>query len=428
LSAAEVLVIGAGAAGLAAARDLSQAGRRVAVLDARDRWGGRIFTHREAAWPVPVELGAEFVHGAAEETMEAARAAGLLVERLPDRHAWASGGRLRPIRDMWSQFDAVRRRIPTRGADLSFAQFLARRSLAPRAKQLARMLVEGYHAAPMQRISAQALAGGDQEVDEAQHHQHRLVPGYDRLLGWLRAGLDPARVSLRLRAIATEVRWTRGRVALTARVGTGAGGETFRARALIVTVPLGVLKAPAEEPGGIRFVPDIVRHRAALERLDMGPVVKVVLRLRERAWDDEADFLHDARAAFPTCWTYAPLRAPVLTAWAGGPAADALRGLSEREIVDVALGTLASMLGQRRSRLERLLEAWAWHDWQADPLSRGAYAHVLVGGTAAQRTLARPIEETVFFAGEATDVEQTGTVSGAIASGRRAAREVLAVL
>ena len=265
-------------------------------------------------------------------------------------------------------------------------------------------------------------------MDQAAHRQHRFVGGYDRLLGWLRAGLDPARVSVHLRATATDVRWDKGRVTVRARVGTGQEVETFRARALIVTVPLGVLKAPAEEAGGIRFRPDIARHRSALERLDMGPVVKLVLRLREPVWPDDADFLHDDRSAFPTWWTYAPLRAPVLTAWAGGPAAEALRGLAEREILDVALGALSSLLGERRPRLERLVEAWAWHDWQADPLSRGAYSHVLVGGTAAQRALARPVEDTLFFAGEATDAEQTGTVSGAIATGRRAAREVLAAL
>jgi monoamine oxidase len=424
----DVLVLGAGAAGLAAARDLSQAGRRVVVLEARDRWGGRVRTRRDSAWLVPVELGAEFIHGEAEDTMQAARAAGLLVETLPDRHAWSRGGRLRPIRDIWSQFDAVRRRVPKHRPDVSFGDFLDRQRLPRPVQQLVRMLVEGYHAAPVHRISAQALAGGDTEVGEAEHRQYRLVTGYDPLLGWLRAGLDPSRVTVRLSAMATEVRWEAGRVSVRARVGSGTENEVFRARAVIVSVPVGVLKAPPEEPGGIRFVPDIARHRRALDLLDMGPVVKMALRFRERAWGDDADFLHDARAAFPTWWTRAPLDTPVITAWAGGPAAEALRGLGEREVLGVALGTLAGMLGERRAKLERLLEACAFHDWQADPLSRGAYSYVLVNGTSAQRALARPVEGTLFFAGEATDAEQTGTVSGAIASGRRAAREVLSAL
>src|SRR4029079_16469253 len=163
-----------------------------------------------------------------------------------------------------------------------------------------------------------------------------------------------------------------------------------------VAVPLGVLKAPPEEPGGLRFHPGLTRYQGALERLDMGPVVKVALRFRERVWSDEADFFHDARAAFPTWWTRGPLRVPVLTAWAAGPAAESLRGLADREVVDVALATLASMLGVRRQKLDRTIEGWAWHAGQADPFSRGAYAHVLVGGVPAQRLLARPVESTLF--------------------------------
>jgi monoamine oxidase len=179
----------------------------------------------------------------------------------------------------------------------------------------------------------------------------------------------------------------------------------------------------------VQFTPGLARHHeAALEALDMGPVLKVVLRFRERVWGDEADFLHDARAAFPTWWTCAPVRAPLLTAWAGGPAADALRMLDAHALLDVALTALTSMLGERRRRLESVLEGWAWHDWQADPFSRGAYSHVLVGGVPAQRALARPVEDTLFFAGEATEPEETGTVSGAIASGRRAAAQALAAL
>jgi monoamine oxidase len=119
-------------------------------------------------------------------------------------------------------------------------------------------------------------------------------------------------------------------------------------------------------------------------------------------------------------------RAPILTAWAGGPAAEGLLLREESIVVAQALNTLARLLGLKRERLEGLLETWHMHDWQADPLARGAYSYVPVGGLDASRALAAPVDDTLFFAGEATDTDgRNGTVHGAIASGWRAAAEII---
>jgi monoamine oxidase len=155
-------------------------------------------------------------------------------------------------------------------------------------------------------------------------------------------------------------------------------------------------------------------------------VCKVVLRFREPFWDDRLSFLHDREGDFPTWWTASPWRVPVITAWAGGPRAEALRELDETALVDRALASATRTLAVPRPRLEELLESWRVHDWRRDPYSRGAYSYVGVGGLPAQRALARPCEGTLFFAGETTEPTEMGTVSGAIASGQRAARQVLA--
>ena len=180
---------------------------------------------------------------------------------------------------------------------------------------------------------------------------------------------------------------------------------------------------------------------AAADRLEVSHVCKVVLRFREAFWDEPGffrrrvapamdepnriDFLHDRKGDFPTWWTANPWRVPILTAWAGGPRADAMSQLSETGLVDRALASLARALAFPRSRLADLLESWRAHDWRRDPYSRGAYSYVGVGGLPAQRALARPCEGTLFFAGETTEAEEMGTVSGAIASGQRAARQIL---
>ena len=117
------------------------------------------------------------------------------------------------------------------------------------------------------------------------------------------------------------------------------------------------------------------------------------------------------------------MRAPILTAWAGGHAADRL--LAEGAPAERALDSLATAFGLKRREIDRLVDSAHMHDWQADPFSRGAYSYAAVGGKNAHTALGRPISSTLFFAGEATSGDQTGTVAGAIASGKRAAREVL---
>jgi monoamine oxidase len=223
----------------------------------------------------------------------------------------------------------------------------------------------------------------------------------------------------------------------------------LEARAAIVTLPVGVLKAAPPAVGAVAFQPAVPGLAATLARLDMSPVRKLLLRFRDVFWEEPGfveerlprsnrpgtsprrsppgartlSFLHDAAAPFPTLWTAAPRRVPVITAWAGGPQARAL-GHDEARVVDLALGALARALSLRRRSLDERLEGWATHDWQADPFSRGAYSYVQVGGQRAPRRLARPVADTLFFAGEAASQDEPGTVSGAIASGLAAAAAV----
>jgi monoamine oxidase len=129
---------------------------------------------------------------------------------------------------------------------------------------------------------------------------------------------------------------------------------------------------------------------------------------------------------FPTWWTTMPDKLPIITGWAPFDCAERLSGQTRSFVIEHALQTLGSLLNVKPQKLASLLEAAYFHDWQNDPFSRGAYSYGAVGSDGAQETLASPLENTLFFAGEATDnTGHNGTVHGAIASGRRAAKEIL---
>jgi monoamine oxidase len=427
---ADVLVVGAGVAGLSAARDLSRAGLAVRVLEARDRMGGRIYTLHDPATSLPIELGAEFIHGRPAETWAIVRAAGLEAHEV-DGEQWQSRDGVLGQGDRgWAKVGQIMERMAQAGTpDQSFAEFVApyvQDEGWRAAAELATSYVEGFDAARAERISVRSLAREQQASDAIDGDRaFRVVGGYDEVVRALHAGCDPKRVTVHLGTVVTRVEWRPGAVVVAAQSGGGRPIEPFRAPRAIVTLPLGVLQAPAGEPGHVRFEPALPEKERALERLDMGQVVKIMLRFRERFWEARLGFLFARGAPIPTWWTAYPALAPVLTGWAGGSAAIRLPEGHE-QVIDVAVPALAGALGMEPRRLHALLEGWHMHDWRADPFARGAYSYVVAGGIDAPAALARPEAGTLFFAGEATDsTGRTGTVDGAIASGRRAAREVL---
>ena len=437
-SRADAIVIGAGAAGLSAAGKLAEAGMRVDLVEARNRIGGRIFTCRREGWPLPIELGAEFVHGRPPEVFRRVEEAGLLLDRLPDTHALIAGGRVDERREFFDRMMKITARMRKHGRDRSVADFLAgQKRLDSESKAHFRSFVEGYHAAALERASEHALStAGDGPPEPGENDQFRIVSGYDRLAESLLAEAGRS-VKLHLGHVVEAVEWKRGKVSLAARRAGGSAPVRFEARQAIVAVPLSALKDPAGLPGALRFDPEIPEKSRVLTRLETGDAAKVVFLFRERFWEEEGllagredrfdvNFLHTRTPPFPTWWTAAPAQVPMLTGWTGGPAATKLLSDTDASVARVALESLSQVLKVRRDRLKSLLLDWHTHNWRIDPFSRGAYSFTGVGGLSAHRVLARPVANTLYFAGEATNADESGTVAGALSSGLRAARELLA--
>jgi monoamine oxidase len=284
--------------------------------------------------------------------------------------------------------------------------------------------VEGYHAAHADRMSTLALRLADGEQDD-EGRQFRLAGGQDAIIEWLRSGLEPTRTELRLNTVVTHVQWSQRAVTVETRSREGHATDRIRASALVVTIPIGVWKAPRDQEGAIEFDPPLREKERALETLEAGHVVKIAFRFRERFWERDVNFIHTNDRFMPTWWTASPVRSPILTGWAGGRAAEAMLADGEDAMTDRGLDSLSRAWPIPRRRLDSLLAGTYHHNWQRDPYSRGAYSYAGVGGSNAHAVLGKPMQGTLFFAGEATSGDETGTVAGAIESGKRAARELI---
>jgi monoamine oxidase len=398
----EVIVIGAGAAGLAAAAELARAGRSVLTVEARDRIGGRCDTRRLPGIAAPVELGAEFIHGRPQATLSLLKDAGTPAVDTTRTQRVLFDGKLRAV-DVFAEARKAMRRKPV--TDVSFHRFLANQRLSPLTHALATMMVQGFDAADPRDASAAAIV---EEWGTALTASHMRPQG-----GYLPL-FKTFGVQVQLHTEVREVRWSRG----TAEVRGMARGEPWTATAprAVITLPLGVLQS-----GAVRFIPELDKP---LDKLASGPVIRVAMAFKDAFWEQDHPgfaFFHNPKAPFPTFWTPLPLHAPLLTAWAGGPKAEKLTGKGEKELLQAALASVRSVLGHKGHPVAHLVQ-----DWKADPLARGGYSYVKVGGAGARESLQKSLEGTLYFAGEATDVEQAGTVGGALASGPRAAREILA--
>ncbi len=384
------------------------------VLEARERVGGRILNVSDPTFPIPLDLGAEFIHGQEAADSPWLQLAGVVPLAQGGRQLLLSGEQVTASEGMFTKAGKVLSAVDGLPEDLTFADLLRHpvtAHLDEDTKRLARTLVEGFDAADPTQASSRALArewgGGTTQEDG----QFRPSGGYGALLEVLRRG-----VRVQLHTEVRELRWRRGQVTVTAeRFGEACD---FRARRVLITLPLSVLQADV-----VRFSPPLGKADA-LARLRMGGVVKAVLLFDTPFWRErfpQAVYFHAPKAPFPTFWTPSPHQVPLLSLWAGGPKAEALPGLGQRELVRAARESLRAFFGEHPAPA-----AVRVYDWQADPYARGAYSYVATGGLGARAQLAAPVEDTLFFAGEATHDEAAGTVHGALESGVRAAREVLA--
>lgn len=433
----EVIIIGAGVSGLAAACALGCAGISVRILEARDRIGGRVFTLHDEITNNPIELGAEFIHGRPPEIFDLLKQADVRTAEV-DGDSWCNdNGRLIKC-DFESEVDSILDKMDDSSPDESFLQYLDRRwkNANPDAKQKAIGYVSGFNAADPALVGLHWLVQeqeAEQKIEGAR--AFRAPHGYTDLLQIFQNQLSELKVDLTLNTLVETVQWSKTGVQISARDVRGV--STIEASHAVVTLPLSLLKTSAAGKGPVTFNPELPSQFSnALDKMEMGKVIRIVLRFRERSWESIHDnngsslsdlsFLFSQDEWFPTWWTNMPRKDPIIMGWAPFRSAERLSGQTDSFVIEHALKSLAKTLNVSSADLEKLLDKAYLHDWQSDPLSCGAYSYGKVGAVEALEILSQPIEGKLFFAGEATNTEgHNGTVHGAIRSGYRAAGQLL---
>lgn len=408
----DVIVIGAGPAGLAAARDLARGGKRVVVLEARDRIGGRVHTVRERG---VVEAGAEFIHGENAVTWQIVRDHALETtiwgeERADSYRLFGAKGTIRPdTEDFYKRFaktdDDLWNYVKE---DISLAEYFRRYGTDPEASAFMQREISDTETADPEKLSVLGLDNEDTGLLSTNLKDYWIVGGYDQVMNVLASGTD-----IRRTHIVVRIRWTKGKVDIECD-----NGAHFTAQQVVMTIPIGVLKKRPPE-----FLPALPESfESAVRKIGFGVASKFT------AWMDKSVpyFKHLSVAApVGNFWQRRFGEEPVIVGFTGGPAALELSHMPEKEAIQVGIESLAEGLG---SAVKHLILHARHFTWADDKFACGSYTYPTLGMGNAREVLKQSIESTIYYCGEATNTEgNPGTVHGSLEEGRRVAREILSL-
>ncbi len=350
-----IVIIGAGAAGLMAARELSAAGKDLIVLEATDRPGGRIRTLGGDGFVKPVEEGAEFVHGDLPLTLQLLKSSGIPYHPVRGKMINVRKGKWLGQEDGPEGWGELMEKMQQPGEDMPLSVFLSTHFPGEKwaaLRDAVRRFAQGFDLADIHRASTRALS---REWSQEEGGQYRIEGGYGRLIEWLAGECLHQGCRLHFSSPVEKITWEAGRVSLTTR-----GGKVFNGGKAIITVPLGILQN-CEAPGKegfphdrigkavetIGFLPAIGDRVQAARQMGYGTVIKILLQFTNCFWtkkDSKAGFFLSDEAV-PTWWTQLPDNNPLLTGWMPGAVLESLRGIKAEDLPELCLSSLASIFG-----------------------------------------------------------------------------------
>jgi len=422
----KVVIIGAGAAGLATAYMLDEEGFDVTILEARNRVGGRAFTDYDLA-PYPIELGAEFVHGSEVVTWDILEEYGQDSLDANDGDGYIYfAGELWTEKEFADEYDfngdietligtLIQEWVDEDNDDVTIKALLDEyeEDYEDLADSEVRRLLDNKTAneygANLDELSVQGFAlasgAGDGNGDFV------LEEGYSALMNAVAEELD-----IRLNTPVTAITWNNNGVQIKT-----ANGDIIDADKVVITLPLGVLKS-----NQVTFSPPLPPKKLdAITRLGAGHVDKLILKFDRPFWDEEMESV-DTTLDTQIWWRPGIGRddeLPILTALIGGKHAVRFEGMTDEQVIAAGLRDLEEMFDMD-NLAEHLVEG-KFIAWGRDPYSLMGYSYVPVDGDGLNEILGESVEDVLFFAGEATHPRNFATVHGAIESGLRAAEDVV---
>lgn len=428
----DVVIIGAGAAGLMAARKLSAEGLQVCVLEARDRIGGRICTIEEHDLSTTIEGGAEFIHGNLAVTLD------LLKEAAVDKHGitgdvWqVTQGRWNQENELFENSELVMKHLKGLKEDINIAEFIKQFFAEDEYKKLRRSLasyIEGYYSGKTERMSAKTFLEEWLSEDE---QQYKPVGGYGKIIQYLADDCRKKGTIIHLSTVVKEIKWKKGNVEVIDHLQ-----NRFVASKAIITVPLGVWLAPQNTKGSILYSPALPLKAEAAKQMGFGSAIKILLEFKNPFWEDEST-IHQTKTdtrnlqmvvsdmPIPTWWTQLPQHTPLLTGWVSGPQAEEIKNEKDEVIIRQSLYSLSNIFNTDIDVLTSRLKSYKVLNWANDPFTLGSYSYSTLQTKYSRKILSEPIENTLFFAGEALyEGTETGTVEAALTNGLQVALKVL---
>jgi len=422
-----IIIIGAGASGLMAARELASKNNKVTILEAQDRIGGRIHTITGDSFAVPVELGAEFVHGELPLTLNLLKEAGIRYHPAGGK-MWQSNENdaegPAPYMEHWGEFEE---KLKALKEDMTIEAFLEenfKSDIYDGLKKSIHGYASGYDTADPEKASALAL--GKEWLKEEAGDTYRIEGGYAAMINFLADECIKLQTEIHLSTIVKGIHWEKNKVVLHTTTGA-----VYKANKLIITIPPAVLL-----DGSVSFYPTIIDKLDAFKKLGYGAVIKILFQFKTVFWEDEqiekmvGKSLKDvgfifSKQTIPTWWTQYPTKSALLTGWLGGPLAEKLKDATDEEIFQLALNSLAAIFKMSVTYLRSMLIANKVINWTAQSFIKGSYSYETLGGKAARTIINTPVADTIYFAGEAlNDDTVMGTVEAALASGFSVAKKI----